>query len=211
MASAPVIWIDDEDQMLGQLIVAAGSRVWDPKLGLEPSAALIRIPQRLLQSRLLFIRTLRMGAPHLPIIAVCPGDEQTAVLAAFEAGADDVVTEQVDPQELGARVRVWMRRVPPQVGVLIVADLAIDASTTTASRAGEFLSLTATEFGLLFALARRQGENVSRDVLGREVWGRTTVDDNLLDAHMSRLRRKVHARGTPLIHTIYGVGYRLGV
>jgi DNA-binding response OmpR family regulator len=197
--------------MLGQLIVAAGSRVWDPKLGLEPSAALIRIPQRLLQSRLSFIRTLRMGAPHLPIIVICPGGDLSAVLAAFEAGADDVITEQVDPQELGARVRVWARRVPPQVGVLIVADLAIDASTTTASRAGEFLSLTATEFGLLFALARRQGENVSRDVLGREVWGRTTVDDNLLDAHMSRLRRKVHARGAPLIHTIYGVGYRLGI
>ena len=66
---------------------------------------------------------------------------------------------------------------------------------------------------MLYHLAQHARQVVSRDTLAREVWretARSTTLDNVMDVHISRLRRKVdHDAPVRLIHTIRGVGFTL--
>src|SRR5437016_876549 len=74
------------------------------------------------------------------------------------------------------------------------------------------VTLTPREYAILETLMRNAGEVVSRTRLAERVWDDASeVLDNLLDVHVSHLRNKIdHGASVPLIHTIRGVGYRLG-
>ena len=87
------------------------------------------------------------------------------------------------------------------------------SSSTPATRqvthAGHEVVLTAKEFDLLEYLARAEGQVVSRDALARDVWketARSTTLDNVIDVHVSRLRRKI-MQDPPLLQTVRGVGF----
>ena len=75
------------------------------------------------------------------------------------------------------------------------------------------MELTGKEFDLLEYLIRAEQHIVSRDTLAREVWketARSTTIDNVIDVHVSRLRRKIDAdQETKLLHTVRGVGFML--
>jgi two-component system, OmpR family, copper resistance phosphate regulon response regulator CusR len=96
---------------------------------------------------------------------------------------------------------------------LAVADLAIDVPTRRVTRADEPLDLTPREYELLEYLVRHRGSIVSREMLARDVWketGRGTPLDNVIDVHVTRLRRKVdQGHALRLIHTVRGVGFLL--
>ena len=81
-------------------------------------------------------------------------------------------------------------------------------------RAGREIPLTPREVDVLEYLLRRPGQTVTREMLERDVWKqphRFTSLDNVIQVQMMRLRRKVDDEtGTRLIHTVHGVGYRLG-
>src|SRR5206468_12829208 len=99
-----------------------------------------------------------------------------------------------------------------QPAVLRVADLAVYRATRRVTRVDGPVMLTRREYGILEALMRNAGEVVSRSRLTERVWDDASeVLDNLLDVHVSHLRNKIdHGASVPLIHTIRGVGYRLG-
>jgi DNA-binding response OmpR family regulator len=80
------------------------------------------------------------------------------------------------------------------------------------SRDGTSIALTPKEYAILEVLMRNAGEVVSRTRLTEAVWEQAAdVVDNLVDVHLKNLRRKLElAGGPPLIHTVRGVGYRLG-
>jgi len=79
----------------------------------------------------------------------------------------------------------------------------------TVLRSGRDVALTRTEFDLLATLARDPGKVISKPQLLARVWGFDAYDVHLVEVHMSSLRRKLHANGPPLIHTVRGVGYVL--
>ena len=87
----------------------------------------------------------------------------------------------------------------------------MDLWTRKVARGGRSIDLTAREFELLEHLLRFQGQVVSRDTLAREVWqerGRTPTLDNVIDAHIARLRKKIdHDWPVKLVQTIRGVGF----
>src|SRR5262249_43569476 len=93
-----------------------------------------------------------------------------------------------------------------------VADLMLDPVNRRVTRGGVRISLTPKEYAILEALMHSAGEVVSRTRLAERVWDdASTVLDNLVEAHVSHLRRKLERpTGMPLIYTIRGVGYRLG-
>ena len=99
-----------------------------------------------------------------------------------------------------------------RLGTMSVADLTLDPVNRRVTRAGVRITLTPKEYAILEALMRSAGEVVSRTRLAERVWDdASAVLDNLVEAHVSHLRRKLErGTGTPLIHTIRGVGYRLG-
>jgi DNA-binding response OmpR family regulator len=96
--------------------------------------------------------------------------------------------------------------------VLSVADLTLDPASHRVTRGGAPIGLTPKEYAILEVLMRSPGEIVSRTRLVEHVWDEASeVIDNLVDAHVSHLRKKIDRGGSvPLIHTVRGFGYRLG-
>jgi DNA-binding response OmpR family regulator len=89
-----------------------------------------------------------------------------------------------------------------------VGDLTVDEGTWQVARGGCAIELTRTEFDLLLALLRQRGRVVPRAALAEQVWG-FEQRGNVLDVHMSALRRKLEACGERYIHTVRSVGYVL--
>jgi two-component system OmpR family response regulator len=132
-------------------------------------------------------------------------------LRGFESGADDYLIKPFSMAELLARVRALLRRLGEVTDVLQVGDLIVDEGASLATRAGATLPLTATELRLLVHLASRPGRTLSKTVLLTQVWGYGDFDPNLVEVHMSALRRKTEEHGPRLIHTVRGLGYVLRV
>ena len=97
--------------------------------------------------------------------------------------------------------------------MLRVADLEVDLLTRRVKRDGQTIELTQRQFELLSCLARHAGIVVSRDQIAREVWNETTATwTNVIEVQVNHLRRKIERPGwPPLLHTIRGEGYLLGV
>lgn len=133
----------------------------------------------------------------------------------LDCGADDYLPKPFAFAELLARCRALLRRpVAVHDRLLNCGDLQLDARARVVVRAGREIALTPREVDVLEYLLRHQGEVVTRGMLESDVWRQTqrlTSLDNVIDVQMMRLRRKVDAEGTEkLIHTLRGVGYRLG-
>ncbi len=155
-------------------------------------------------------RVLRGWNAALPIIFLTAADTIEDRLAGFEAGADDYVVKPFALSEVQARVRALLRR----AGALTteswaIEDLVVDEAAHTAVRGSEVLDLTRTEFDLLVALGRNAGRVLSKTQLMATVWGFEDFDPNLVEVHVSALRKKLEAHGPRLLQTVRGVGYVL--
>jgi len=158
-------------------------------------------------------RSLRARGLHVPILLLTARDAVEDRVLGLNAGADDYLTKPFAFAELLARLHALLRRSELTRPVLLtVGDLTLDPLSHVVSRGGAPISLTPREYAILETLMRRAGEVVSRVHLGESVW-ENDLDSltNLVDVHMSHLRRKVDRGGMPpLIHTVRGYGYRLG-
>lgn len=136
----------------------------------------------------------------------------------LELGADDYVSKPVEPRILLARIRSLLRRLETtatsaaSTQELSVGELAINRAGREVSVAGRAVELTAIEFDVLWALARRAGEVVSREELYQQVRG-VAYDglDRGMDVHVSRLRRKLEDSGfdPTSLKAVRGLGYLL--
>jgi two-component system, OmpR family, response regulator len=126
----------------------------------------------------------------------------------LELGADDYVVKPFALEELLARIRAVLRRSGRLSAVLEVGELLIDEQGGWVTRGGEEIPLTATELRVLAFLVRHRGQALSKDQLLTQVWGYDAYDRNLVEVHVSALRRKLERAGPRLIHTVRGIGYR---
>jgi DNA-binding response OmpR family regulator len=155
---------------------------------------------------------LRRRGVDTPILMLTARDGLADRVAGLNTGADDYLTKPFAFEELLARSRALLRRSeltrPP---VLRVGDLSLDAHSHVAMRGDATLDLTPKEQAILEILLRHAGEVVSRSRLAEQVWKTDLIAiDNLIDVHISKLRRKVDGPGqTPLIQTVRGRGFRL--
>jgi DNA-binding response OmpR family regulator len=137
-------------------------------------------------------------------------------IVGLELGADDYVVKPFAVAEVVARIRAVLRRGRPdraEPGELSVADLRIDLSARRAWRGAQELSLTRKEFDLLARLARAPGQVVARESLMSDVWDMNWFGSTkTLDVHIAWLRRKLgdDPAAPTYIHTVRGVGFRLG-
>jgi DNA-binding response OmpR family regulator len=148
----------------------------------------------------------------IPILMLTAKGDETDRVVGLEIGADDYIAKPFSPRELLARLRAVMRRArPDSVGErLSVGDVAVDVPAREVKVRGEAIELTAIEFDILVALARRTGRVVPRDALLSEAGrGDVIVGERTVDVHISHLRQKLgdDPRSPKLIKTVRGVGY----
>lgn len=159
---------------------------------------------------------LRRRGLSVPVLVLTARDTVEDRVSGLDTGADDYLVKPFAFAELLARLRSLLRRGHAEQAVrLSLADLVLDPISRAVTRGGGAIDLTAREFDLLAYLLRHQGQIVSREMLARDVWkepSRGTPLDNVIDVHITRLRRKVDTDGAvPLIHTVRGVGFSLKV
>jgi len=157
--------------------------------------------------------SLRARDLSTPILMLTARDGLADRVKGLSIGADDYLTKPFAFAELLARIRALLRRSRnARPAVLRVGDLALDPANRRVTRAGAPVTLTSKEFAILEVLMRSAGEIVSRTSLVERVWDEASeVLDNLVDVHLSHLRKKIDLGDRPpLIHTIRGFGYRLG-
>jgi DNA-binding response OmpR family regulator len=128
------------------------------------------------------------------------------------AGADDYVIKPFAMAELVARIHAVLRRSRPGGSSISVDDLVINDDVTLVRRGKESLDLTETERRLLGYLAAHRDRVVSKTQILTAVWGYDGFDENVVEVHISSLRRKLEAGGrSRLVHTVRGRGYVLGI
>ncbi len=157
-------------------------------------------------------RALRARGSRVPILMLTARDAVEDRVAGLDAGADDYLVKPFALQELLARLRALLRRMPELLPTtLVVGDLVLDTRSQTAARAGRTLPLTTKEYAMLEFLARNAGRVVGRAELSAHVWDENHDPlSNTIEVYINRLRRKVdEGHATPLIHTRRGAGYML--
>jgi two-component system phosphate regulon response regulator PhoB len=158
---------------------------------------------------------VRVAGRRVPTIALSIRGDLATKLAAFERGADDVVTVPFSPEELVARVLALMRRTYgeeiPFTPVIRVGGLQIDLLEQQVRADDVTLHLTTIELALLYLLASHNGETLAREAILDALWGRDYLaDSNLVDRHIRNLRVKLkdNWRRPRYIRTMPGKGYR---
>lgn len=161
------------------------------------------------------LRHARGHGMQTPVLMLTARGSLNDRVAGLEGGADDYLGKPFAFAELLARCRALLRRPALAAGSLLrCGDLLLDTRARVAKRGRDEIALTPREVDTLEYLLRYQGQIVTREMLERDVWKQThrfSSLDNVIDVQMMRLRRKVDREGAEkLIHTVRGVGYRLG-
>jgi two-component system response regulator MprA len=155
-------------------------------------------------------KRLREQAHDVLILMLTARDATPDRVAGLDAGADDYLVKPFAYDELLARVRALLRRLPAQRrqgAELAYADVALDLAAREARRGGRPLTLTALEFDLLKHFLEHPRQVFTRNQLLAAVWGSDLSTSNLVDVYVGYLRAKL---GEPrLLHTVRGVGYVL--
>ncbi len=164
-------------------------------------------------------RRLR-ATSDVPILFLSSRDDELDRVLGIELGADDYVTKPFSPREVVARVMAILRRVaarPPVVAeaaasVLHRGQLSLDTDGWQATWAGQTVTLTVTEFGILRTLAMMPSKVFGRDAIIDRLHGPGfAVTDRTIDSHIRNLRAKFARVGAEdVIETRAGIGYRLG-
>jgi two-component system response regulator MtrA len=153
------------------------------------------------------------GESGVPVVMLTARADAIDVVVGLESGADDYVTKPFEMPVLVARIRAALRRARREepAEIIRIGDVEIDVPAHEATRGGEDLALTPTEFRLLLELAGAPGRVFSRDVLLERVWGYDYLGDSrLVDVAVQRLRAKIEPdpANPRLILTVRGAGYR---
>jgi two-component system OmpR family response regulator len=163
------------------------------------------------------LSALRAGGVSTPVVMLSALSSLDERVRGLKAGSDDYLAKPFAFAELLARLEAVRRRSNAASGdapvtKLSYADLEVDLLARKVTRGGRKIELQPREFRLLEFLLAHQGQVVTRTMLLEDVWDyHFDPGTNVIDVHVSRLRKKLDDGGAPsLLHTVRGAGYRLG-
>ncbi len=220
-----ILTVDDEPSLTELLSMAMRYEGWEVSTagsGLEA----VRVARELKPDALVLdmmlpdfdglevMRRIRTELPDVPVLFLTAKDAIEDRIGGLTAGGDDYVTKPFSLEEVIARMRGLLRRSGATVArsdaVLVVGDLSLDEDSHEVSRAGDEISLTATEFELLRYLMRNPRRVLSKAQILDRVWNYDFGGQaNVVELYISYLRKKIDAGRSPMIHTLRGAGYVL--
>lgn len=219
-----VLVVDDDPAILRTLSINLRARGYDVETAGDGRSALQIVDERMPDVIILdlglpdldgvaVLKRLRTHA-QVPVVVLSARHEPDDKVEALDEGADDYVTKPFDLEELLARVRAALRRGGGDAPALVVTsgDVSLDITERRATRAGDEVRLTPTEWHIVEVLARREGRLVRQAELLHEVWGPGySRETNYLRVYLAQLRRKLEDDPSrpQLFITEPGIGYRL--
>ncbi|MET4635582.1 MULTISPECIES: response regulator transcription factor [Kaistia] len=225
--------VDDDRNILASVSIALESEGYRVQTYTDGASALDGFQQSLPDLAILDIKMPRMDGMELlrrlrqrtdlPVIFLTSKDDEIDELFGLKMGADDFIKKPFSQRLLVERVKAVLRRFQPREAVTATTKvpdaarnldrgaLSMDQERHTCTWNGQAVTLTVTEFLILYALAQRPGVVKSRNALMDAAYDdQVYVDDRTIDSHIKRLRKKfkVVDDDFDMIETLYGVGYR---
>ena len=218
-----IVVADDDRQILGALRIILSARGYDVAVAADGKQALDRViddhPDLVVLDLgmpgldgLAVIEAIR-GWSTVPILVISGRTDSAEKVEALDRGADDYVTKPFATDELLARIRALVRRMPaadeePRVEF---ADVIVDLAGRRVTRNGHPVRLTPTEWQILALLVRNPDRLVTREAILTEVWGpHHTSDSGYLRLYLAQLRKKLEPEPSRprFLITEAGMGYR---
>ena len=218
-----VLVIDDEPSILRALRINLTARKYEVAVATDGASGLAAMARERPD-----VLILDLGLPDMdgtevikgvrgwtstPIIVLSAWGQESAKVAALDAGADDYVTKPFGMDELLARLRAAVRRASPAPDepVVVTPDFTVDLADKRVTRDGSDVRLTPTEWQLLEILVRNADRLVTQRQLLQEVWGpEYQTEGNYLRVYVAQLRRKLEPDPSRPRHLLTepGIGYR---
>lgn len=153
------------------------------------------------------------GNIFTPIIMLTARDTLADRLKGFESGSDDYLVKPFSLAELEARaLAIYRRSKGTNSSILMVHDLTFDMKSLVVRRAGVILKIPPLGLKLLETLMQQSPNTVKRSDLEEQFWGDAVTRGDNLRAHIHQLRTEIDKPfDVPLVHTIHGIGYRIGI
>lgn len=155
----------------------------------------------------------------IPILMLSAKSEDMDKIQGIMTGADDYITKPFNPLELTVRVKALLRRAyyfsrpeDNRDNIITIESLKIDKSNHIVTVEDKEIALTSREFDILYLLASNRGKVFSTEDIFSKVWKEEYYQsNNTVMVHMSRIRDKIekNMNGSKVIHTVWGVGYKI--
>ncbi|HEY0601386.1 MAG TPA: response regulator transcription factor [Herpetosiphonaceae bacterium] len=224
MAERRILIIDDDPQLRETVTIVLTSQEYDVQAAPTGKEGIAQVSDRApdlvvldvnLTDMLGFevVREIRRFS-NVPVLMLTGRSESSDIVSGLDSGADDYLIKPFKSDELLARVRALLRRVPSSEQPITAAEgqLEIDTKMRITRVRGEQVDLTPTEYQLLLLLAQHPGEVLDHQTLLQRVWGDEYVNDTAyLKVYIWHLRRKLeqNPHDPKIVMTEWGVGYRL--
>ena len=160
------------------------------------------------------VKAIRATGNQTPVLFLSALGQVDERVKGLKAGGDDYLTKPFAFSELMARLEALSRRPPHvqgEITELVIGSLTMDLLSRKVFRDNREITLQGKEFNLLEQLLRNQGRVMTRTMLLENVWGyHFDTRTNVIDVHMSNLRKKIDPPGSPpMLHTVRGAGYKI--
>jgi two-component system, OmpR family, response regulator len=217
-----IVLVEDEHEMAKEIkggLESNGYLVRQASIAEAADAARVGDAAMMVMDRIVFgedsivtLEALRKEGVKVPVLVISALSSVDEKVKGLKAGGDDYLTKPFAMVELLARVESMLRRLDDvRVTKLRVGDLEMDLIDKTVHRGDARIDLLPREFRLLEYFLRHPGRVITRAMLLQEVWQyHFSLETNVVDVHISNLRKKIDTKGTPsLIVNIRGAGFML--
>jgi two-component system, OmpR family, response regulator len=217
-----IVLVEDEEAMAAEIkgqLEGQGYLVRSASIAQAADAARVGDAAMMIMDRIVFgedslvtLEALRKEGVKVPVLVISALASVDEKVKGLKAGGDDYLTKPFAMIELLARVEAVLRRLDDvRTTKLRVGDLEMDLIEKTVRRGDHKIDLLPREFRLLEYFLRHPGRVVTRAMLLQEVWQyHFSLETNVVDVHISNLRKKIDTKGTPsLIVNIRGAGFML--
>ena len=217
-----IVLVEDEQDMANEIkgeLEGGGYLVRVASIAAAADAARVGDAAMMIMDRIVFgedsivtLEVLRNEGVKVPVLVISALASVDEKVKGLKAGGDDYLTKPFAFVELAARVESMLRRLDDlRTTKLRVGDLEMDLIEKTVYRGDAKVDLLPREFRLLEYFLRHPGRVVTRAMLLQDVWQyHFSLETNVVDVHISNLRKKIDTKGTPsLIVNIRGAGFML--
>jgi two-component system, OmpR family, response regulator len=217
-----IVLVEDEQAMSSEIkgeLESRGYLVRLASIAEAADAARVGDAAMMIMDRIVFgedsivtLEALRKEGVKVPVLVISALSSVDEKVKGLKAGGDDYLTKPFAMVELVARVEAMLRRLDDvRITILRVGDIEMDLIEKTVRRGEARIDLLPREFRLLEYFLRHPGRVITRSMLLQDVWQyRFSLETNVVDVHISNLRKKIDTKGTPsLIVNIRGAGFML--